>query len=112
MGTRILTYPLAATILLAAGGGCSPVSRAGLVVMRIDDTEAHVGLGRNDVEQGDRLRLLRSVCNGQKNPVCHKEVIGSGVVARVLNDSYSVARFVVKGGLREGDFVERERPAE
>lgn len=112
MGTRILSYPLAATILLLGVGGCSQVPRAGLVVMRIDDTEAHIGLGRNEVGQGDRLRLLRNVCSGQKNSVCRKEVVGSGVVTRVLNDSYSEARFVTKTGVREGDFVERERPSE
>ena len=80
--------------------------------MKIDETEAHIGLGGNEVKPGDRLTLSRYVCSGQKNPVCHRKTIGSGGVVRLLNDTYSVAKFRAEAGVKEGDFVTPARAAE
>lgn len=92
--------------------GCATATRHGVVVMKIDETEAHIGLGRNDVKPGDQLTLSRYVCSGQKNPVCHRVTVGSGGVVRLLNEMYSVAEFRAEAGVKEGDFVTPARSAE
>ena len=101
--------PRAAAIaaLITVSTACSEVTRAGVVVMRIDDHEAHVGLGSKDVTRGDQLTLFRHVCTGSKIKTCHKQALGSGTVTEVLNESYSIARFSTVNALREGDIVEK-----
>jgi hypothetical protein len=103
------SLPRAAGIaaLITVSIACSKVTRGGVVVMRIDDHEAHVGLGSNDVTRGDQLTLFRHVCTGAKIKTCHKQAVGSGTVTEVLNESYSIARFSTVNSLREGDIVEK-----
>ena len=105
--TSILPRAAAVAALISVSVGCSEVTRAGMVVMRIDDHEAHVGLGADDVTRGDQLTLFRHVCTGSKIKKCHKQAIGSGTVTEVLNESYSIARFSTVNALREGDIVEK-----
>lgn len=103
---RIVTA-LLMTAGVASFVSCTESTRRGIVVMRLDDIEAHVGLGAGEVAAGDRLTLFRYVCTGTKFPNCVKKAIGSGEVTRVLNGSYSIARFSTANGFREGDLVEK-----
>jgi hypothetical protein len=89
-------------VALLSISGCSQTIRRGVIVMKIDDTEAHVGLGAGEVKVGDELTLYRYHCH----KACWKREIGSGTVTQVLNDSYSIARFRHRINLREGDIVE------
>ena len=100
---RIQSVAIAFVVMLSVGG-CAATTRRGVVVMKIDDAEAHVGLGAGEVEVGDRLTLFRYFCRPKK---CSKRAIGTGEITEVLNDSYSVARFNAQINLREGDIVER-----
>lgn len=52
--TRLLTGVIS---LIAVG--CAEATRRGVVVMKVDDVEAHVGLGAGEVMPGDRLTLFR-----------------------------------------------------
>ena len=101
--SRNLFVAVVVTAIFLAG--CTSATRRGVLVMKIDDTEAHVGLGAGEVEVGDQLTLFRYFCRPKK---CTKRVIGRGTVTQVLNDSYSVARFNPQINLREGDIVERD----
>jgi hypothetical protein len=106
MGTsRNLFAAVAVTAIAAAG--CTAATRRGVVVMKVDDTEAHVGLGANEVTPSDQLTVFRYICTTSKTARCEKRKIGSGQVTQVLNESYSVARFRSSINLREGDIVER-----
>jgi hypothetical protein len=82
--------------------GCSQTVRRGVILMKIDDTEAHVGLGAGEVKIGDELTVYRYHCR----KACWKNEVGRGTVIQVLNDSYSIARFRPRINLREGDIVE------
>lgn len=106
MGSNPIRCLVVGSITVVAVG-CAAVERRGVVVMKVDDTEAHVGLGANEVSVGDRLTLFRYFCDAPKRTTCEKRRIGSGQVTQVLNDSYSVARFRPSINLREGDIVER-----
>lgn len=92
--------------------GCSGATRRGVVVMKVSETEAHVGFGAGEVKPGDRLTLLRHVCTGPKSVNCEMRPVGRGVVVRVINDTYSVARFEAPNGLTERDRVELAAPPE
>jgi hypothetical protein len=105
--TSILARAAAVAALISVSIACSEATRAGVVVMRIDDHEAHIGLGSDDVTKGDHVTLFRHVCTGSKIKKCHKQAIGSGTVTAVLNESYSIARFSTVNPLREGDIVEK-----
>lgn len=105
MNHIVITLLMAASV--ASFISCTESTRRGVVVMKLDDIEAHVGLGAGEVAAGDRLTLFRYFCAGTKIPHCVKKAIGSGEVARVLNGSYSVARFSSANGFREGDLVEK-----
>lgn len=93
--------------------GCSGTAHQGLVVMRVSETEAHVGLGSGEVKPGDRLTLLRYLCTGpKKDSNCEMRPVGRGVVLKVINDDYSIARFDAPNGLHERDQVELVPPSE
>jgi hypothetical protein len=83
--------------------------------MKVSDTEAHVCMGKGEVKEGDRVRLYRNVCSAELESsfptavaACHREPEGTGQVAKVLNDHYSVVRFPPGTSMHEGDTVEAQ----
>lgn len=103
-------------IALAACG--AHTNMRGSVVMKVNDTEAHICLGKGEVHEGSVIELYRNVCTDAKGrPVparavvdaCKREPAGSGQVTRVLNDHYSIVRFASGTSFQEGDTVEAHR---
>lgn len=93
-----------AFLLLA---GCATTHR-GSVVMKVEGQEAHVGMGKGEVNVGDHVVLYKNRCSGNKDArTCEKLEGGHGAVTRVLNDHYSVVRFEDGVVYAEGDTVER-----
>lgn len=88
---------------------------AGTVVMRIDETQAHVCLQAGSVAVGDHVALVRHVC---ENPAegrtaaqrCAPTVVGDGTVESLLNEHYAVVRFPAALAVREGDTVQPLHP--
>ncbi len=107
---RVWLFGFGACVWVALG--CSGATRRGVVVMKVSETEAHVGLGAGEVKSGDRLTLLRYLCTGPKSTNCEMRPVGRGVVVQVINDDYSVARFDAPNGLTERDRVELTQPPE
>lgn len=86
----------------------------GSVAMKTSDTEAHVCLGKGEVEPGDRVSLYRNDCPnlaGKKvgENACRKVKIGEGTVKEVLNDHYSVITLPPGIEFKEGTIVEKSR---
>jgi hypothetical protein len=82
--------------------------------MKISDREAHVSLGSNNVNVGDRVRVFRYVCPAgygvmtqmEARVNCEKDLVGDGVISAVINAYYSVARFPEGVRLEVEDTVE------
>ncbi|MGK5087348.1 hypothetical protein WDW86_07300 [Bdellovibrionota bacterium FG-2] len=84
--------------------------------MKISDTEAHIGLGSNEVKVGDRVTILKNECqrppavwSGVKtDPLCSKVRIGEATILRSLNEDYSVAKVDPGVLFKEMMIVEKE----
>ena len=100
---------------IAAGCAGGHAAMRGSVVMKIDPTKAHVGLGSGEVAVNDRVRLYRNACtpnaagsgSGAHHPVCTKETVAEGIVTETLDDHYSVVTFPAGTVFQEGDTVEK-----
>jgi hypothetical protein len=79
------------------------------VVMKVSDREAHICMGENEVQVGDRVKLYRVRCLGKAGDVrgCPREEIGEGVVVKRLNAHYSVVRVPPGVPFEEGTRVEK-----
>jgi hypothetical protein len=106
-------------LLTLVGAGCATHSAMrGSVVMRVNNSDAHVCLGEGEVAVGDTVNLIHHDCatkNNEKPWVgaagdrCRRQVVGTGQVVEVLNSHYSIVRF--KGGVAfvEGDTIEKAK---
>jgi hypothetical protein len=96
-------------VVLATMGGCATGHKAmrGDVVMKMNDGTAHVCLGKDEVQVGDQVRLLRKECTqGPKRQVCTKVPVADGTVTALLDDHYSEVTFPAGTVFTEGDTVE------
>lgn len=85
--------------------------------MKVSEDEAHVCLGRGEVEEGDKVALFRNDCSRGKSPgfgkgttafrSCEKIKIGEGTVTKVLNEHYSVVKISPGVRFEEGTIVEK-----
>ena len=88
--------------------------------MKVTETEAHVGLGADEVSEGDHVELFKNICTdaiaaggggrsagGADRRSCRKELIGHGTVAKVLGADYSLVKFPDGTRFEEGDIIER-----
>jgi hypothetical protein len=107
---------LSSVLLLAVGCASTNPHAAmrGSVVMKVDDSQAHVCLGSGEVKAGDHVTLIRHECH-DVNPKastamqkCVPRMIGEGVVSEVLNDHYSLVRFPAGTDFHEGDSIEKK----
>jgi hypothetical protein len=108
---RILMIAVASSLV-----GCA-TTRRGSVVMKVSETEAHVVLGKNEVNTGDHIELYRNICppargtgrsgdGGSRGP-CRKESTGHGEIIQTLNEDYSVVKFPPGTQFSEGDTIEK-----
>lgn len=100
--------------LILVSSGCAHQQMRGSVVMKISDDEAHVCLGDHEVFAGDRVVLFKNVCSkGGKardsSAGCEKVKLGNGIVARVLNEHYSVIKVDEGVEFEEGAIVEKSK---
>ena len=95
--------------------GCATGVKRGIVAMKINETEAHVGIGSEEVSPGDHVELYRNVCtggggkksDGAEPRKCTKKSIGHGTVKEVLSGDYSVVEFPPGTEFSEGYTVEK-----
>lgn len=97
--------------LLVLGGlllfGCTSVSTRGVVAMKISDTEAHVCVGKNEVQEGAKARIYHNECTRiGKNYNCRKILVGDGTLTQKLNEHYSLMKLHGASTFKEGDVVE------
>ena len=85
----------------------SHTTMRGSVVMKIDETEAHVCLGKDEVKVGDSVHLFHNDCTGGKASQCRRVAIADGQVVQLLNEHYSLVRFPAGTAFAEGDTIER-----
>ncbi len=90
----------------------------GSVAMKTGEDTAHVCLGDNEVQVGDRVSAFKNVCvNNQVDKStrshisvsCKKEKIGEGSVVSVLNEHYSEVKFDAGVPIAEGTIVEKTK---
>jgi hypothetical protein len=94
--------PFVAALVLTA---CVPAHSKGVVAMKISDTVAHVCVGKDEVNTGTEIDVLRNVCTQQKPYTCELKRLGTGQITEPLNEHYSVATFPADTGFKEGDLV-------
>src|SRR5665647_977127 len=88
----------------------------GSVAMKVSETEAHVCLGKGEVQEGDRVTAFYNDCQskdvadnrGVYVTPCVKAKLGKGTITKVLNDHYSVVKFDEGVKFTEGTFVEKQ----
>lgn len=111
MKKRIL---VGSVVVIAALSGCAShgVMR-GSVAMKLNDTEAHVCMNKDEVSPGDHLILYKNVCEARDRAkstpvnVCEKVEIGHGEITKILSEHYSAVKFPEGTKFTEGDIVEK-----
>lgn len=109
MKVQLLMIP---SILIFASGCASTVHR-GVVAMKMNDTDAHVGFGSKEVSAGDHVQLFRNQCKkigpGSDGPTtnCTRKALGHGTVTKVYSEDYSAVKFEGGVDFKEGDSVEK-----
>lgn len=105
-----------ASITLFLLSACAHTQRA-TVAMKVNESEAHVGLGSGEVKPGDRIALFKNKCERplggihqgvHNDPVCRKVEIGEGQITEVLNSQFSIARINPGVDFDEGTVVEKK----
>ncbi|OYZ23546.1 MAG: hypothetical protein B7Y39_04360 [Bdellovibrio sp. 28-41-41] len=98
---------IAGSIILSS---CASQLHRGVVAMKIDDSNAHVGLNSDEVSIGDHVELYGNQCKKMSrvtDQTCTKVSKGHGVVTQILNDNYSSIKFDSGVAFQEGDFIEK-----
>lgn len=101
---------LFASLLFAA---CAPTttSSRGLVVMKINETVAHVRTRDFELSVGDRVRLVRRECRvAGKTENCTDREVGTGIVRELLNPHDAAIELAPGATFVEGDEVEKLQP--
>jgi hypothetical protein len=106
---KIMAFSLGVTVLASA---CASMTHRGVVAMKINEREAHIGAGKGELSVGDHVELYRNICraanrNSDSSPGCTKTTMGHGVVTSILNDDYSVVQFEKGVSFSEGDMIEK-----
>lgn len=106
---------LSAALALVGLFGCATHSgMRGTVAMKMNDKDAHVCMGNDEVKAGDKVALFKNECTGTNSGregggsrSCKKVKLGEGEVTRTLNEHYSEVR--VNDGVKfeEGTVVEK-----
>lgn len=108
-----MKWMLLATCLVPLSFGCA--HHRAEVAMKVSDREAHVGLGSEEVQPGDKVILYKKEC--RKGPVargvnggpgCIDVPLGEGTIVRNLNKNYSVVKVDPGVTFKEGTLVKKE----
>jgi hypothetical protein len=96
---------------------CAGSVKRGVVAMKINETEAHVGIGRGEVNVGDHVELYRNICVGNASltkggqegagRTCTKQSGGHGEVTEILGNDYAVVKFPPGTEFSEGNTIEK-----
>ena len=117
---RKLANVLSVVVLTAAMVACAHSATRGTVAMLADDGNAHVSLGRGEINEGDKVTFYDNECQERSGgtrggapsvDICRKVIIGTGEVTRILSNEYSVVRLSPGVEVKEGMIVERGMPA-
>lgn len=111
MKRNVMVYAITAAGLV----GCVAPHTRGVVAMKLNETDAHVCVGKEEVEPGDKVLLYRNVCTNPaltapktlRAVTCEKKQIGAGTITENLNEHYAAATFPAGTGFKEGDVVEK-----
>ena len=102
---------LSLVITLVMLAGCSTMTHRGVVAMKINDSEAHVGAGDGVLQLGDHVELYRNQCGPRGKAdidrTCLKKSTGHGTVTQIINQDYSVVKFDNGVIFSEGDMIEK-----
>jgi hypothetical protein len=87
----------------------------GSVAMKLDNKTAHVCLGDNEVEPGDKILFYYNGCEqidteiGGLKGLCTLKKLGTGEVTKIHNSHYSTVRTDGSFKFKEGTLVQREK---
>lgn len=101
-------------VILGLFSSCASKVKRGVVAMKISDTQAHVGIGGDELRVGDHVELYRNICKaaGRTQGIdsgpgaCIKEARGHGEVLQTLSPDYSLVQFPSGTLFAEGDMIE------
>lgn len=108
---------LVSIIAVLTLSSCAHNFMRGTVAMKTSKKKAHVCLGDNDVKVGDKVDFYTNRCRGFSgggredgggDAVCEMEVLGSGVVTKLLNSHYSEIKTDGSFELSEGTLVQKK----
>ncbi len=94
---------------------CSTAGKRGVVKMKVSDTRAHVDLGKQNVQVGDRLTAIQRVCvatgggtvaGSATSRTCSEKRVGSATVVGTLNQHQAVVEYEPGIEFEEGSAVE------
>jgi hypothetical protein len=95
---------------------CAHKMMRGTVAMKTDNKTAHVCLGNNDVEIGDKLDFYTNSCKGSAGAKdnadtreCKLKVLGTGTVTKLLNSHYSEVTTEDEFAFNEGTLVQKKQ---
>ncbi|MFT6070456.1 MAG: hypothetical protein ACJAT2_000744 [Bacteriovoracaceae bacterium] len=98
--------------------GCAHRFMRGTVAMKMDDSTAHVCLGDNDVQVGDKIDFIQNICIGSNASsvdklgemrTCEMKTLGSGTVTKLLNSHYSEVKTDKPFKISEGTLVQKRK---
>ena len=107
----ILSIPL----ILASCASTNHKYMRGSVAMKLDNKTAHVCLGDNEVQPGDRILFYYNDCEqvdpeiGGLKGLCTLKKLGTGEVTKIHNSHYSTVRTDGSFKFKEGTLVQREK---
>ena len=87
----------------------------GTVAMKLDNKTAHVCLGDNEVQPGDKILFYYNDCEqvdpevGGLKGLCTLKKLGTGKVTNIHNSHYSTVRTDGSFKFKEGTLVQREK---
>lgn len=107
--------------LLAAFGLSGCATTQGVVEHDLGNNEALVKLGKQQVQAGDTVYVIKEKCkermtssrrNGSGSTTCTQKTIGEATVTRVVSKDEAVIRAQDGVALAEGQIIDREKASE
>ena len=110
MNSKIGTVVIGSMLV---GSAYAAVVRAP-VAMKINDTEAHVCVGKEEVKVGDKFIAYKNECTPGRGKVaaesgtelCKKVKLGDAKIEKLLNEHYALLKFEPGVKFDERSFVE------
>lgn len=105
---KLKVFLIMAVIAAISFTGCAASHKGmrGSVAMKVNEQEAHVCLGSNEVKVGDKLVVYNNDCKSQNR--CLKVKVGEAKVTQVLDEHYSIVQFDPGVAFEEGTVLEKQ----